>query len=140
MLDRVGGDDIEPGTPGVAGGPAAEAENPQKARAININIKLGGRGAADEALDDREAKPEPQRMLMKVRDANGHEVSFKVKRTIVLKKLVDAFCKERGRKPDLLRFFTADGKRVTCTDAPNSLNLEDGDLIDAHEEQQGGGN
>ncbi|KAH9221783.1 ubiquitin-related domain-containing protein [Leptodontidium sp. 2 PMI_412] len=77
---------------------------------------------------------------MKVRDANGHEVSFKVKRTTVLKKLVDAFCKERGRKPDSLRFFTADGKRVTYTDAPNSLNLEDGDLIDAHEEQQGGGN
>ena len=85
------------------------------------------------------SKPEPQRMSIKVKDANGYEVEFKCKSTTVLKKLMDAFCHERGRKPDSVRFFTPDGKRVTSTDTPQSLALEDGDLIEVHEEQQGGG-
>lgn len=96
-------------------------------------------GAADEGMDNGEANPETQRMSVKVKDATGHEVEFKCKGTTVLKKLMDAFCRERGRKPDSLRFFTPTGKRILNTDTPQSLGLEDGDLIDVHEEQQGGG-
>jgi len=96
-------------------------------------------GTVDEAMSNGDAKPEPQRMSIKVKDANGYEVEFKCKSTTVLKKLMDAFCHERGRKPDSVRFFTPDGKRVTSTDTPQSLALEDGDLIEVHEEQQGGG-
>jgi small ubiquitin-related modifier len=37
-----------------------------------------------------------------------------------------------------LRFYTSEGGRVQAVDTPDSLELEDGDLIDVHIEQQGG--
>jgi hypothetical protein len=43
-----------------------------------------------------------------------------------------------GRAPGTLRFFAPDGKRINETDTPTTLKLEDGDLLDAHEEQKGG--
>ncbi|KAG4442861.1 hypothetical protein IFR05_001657 [Cadophora sp. M221] len=96
-------------------------------------------GATDQEVEGSgEPKPEPQKISIKVKDSRGDEVEFKCKSTTVLKKLMDAFCQQRGRKPDTLRFFTPDGKRINNTDTPESLNLEDGDLLDVHEEQQGG--
>ncbi|KAL5330738.1 hypothetical protein ACEPPN_000259 [Leptodophora sp. 'Broadleaf-Isolate-01'] len=96
-------------------------------------------GATDEDVEGGgEANPEPQKISITVKDSRGEEVEFKCKSTTVLKKLMDAFCRQQGRKPDTLRFFTPDGKRVNNTDTPESLNLEDGDLLDVHEEQQGG--
>lgn len=73
-----------------------------------------------------------------VKDDNGHEMSFKVKPTTSMAKLMDAYCGQQGRAPGSLRFFTPDGKRITKTDTPTTLRLEDSDLIDAHEEQLGG--
>lgn len=51
---------------------------------------------------------------------------------------MNAYYQHLGRQPNTLRFFTPDGTRVRETDTPTTLELEDGDLLDAHEEQKGG--
>ncbi|KAL2065576.1 hypothetical protein VTL71DRAFT_3246 [Oculimacula yallundae] len=100
--------------------------------------QLGG-AAEGEGDSAGQAKPEATKISVRVKDVNGQEVEFKCKPTTVLKKLMDAFCQQQGRKPDTVRFFTPDGKRVTNVDTPASLGLDDGDLLDVLEEQQGGG-
>lgn len=51
---------------------------------------------------------------------------------------MDGYCAYLGREPKTLRFFAPDGKRINENDTPTSLELEDGDLLDAHEPQTGG--
>lgn len=85
-----------------------------------------------------ESKPKPPQIAIKVKDTDGNSVDFKCKFTTPLNKLIVAYCQSKERKPDSLRFFTPDGKRITSGDTPLSLGMEDGDVIDVHEEQQGG--
>jgi hypothetical protein len=99
----------------------------------------GGDGTPGPADDSPDLpKPEVQHVQLVVKDQHGHEVTFKIKTSATLKKLKDAFCKNQGRAPGSLRFFTADGARVNDDHTPADLELEDGDTLDAHEEQQGG--
>ncbi|GMM29426.1 SUMO family protein [Martiniozyma asiatica (nom. inval.)] len=85
-----------------------------------------------------EAKPEPSdtHINLKVSDGTA-EVFFKIKRSTQLKRLMDAFCKRQGRKPESLRFIY-DGQRVQEHDTPETLDMEEGDVIEAHREQVGG--
>ncbi|CZT44356.1 uncharacterized protein RSE6_04513 [Rhynchosporium secalis] len=105
-----------------------------------IDAMLEQLGGAAEGEAGGGPKAEVAKMTVRVKDTTGREVEFKCKRTTVLKKLMDAFCQQQGRAPDTLRFFTPDGKRVNATDTPASLDLEDGELLDVHEQQHGGGN
>jgi hypothetical protein len=103
----------------------------------------GGDGTPGPASPDADDAPEPpkpdvEHVLLTVKDQHGHEVNFKVKTSATLKKLKDAFCANQGRAPGSLRFFTPDGARVNDDHTPAGLLLEDGDTLDAHEEQQGG--
>ncbi|VEU23569.1 DEKNAAC104734 [Brettanomyces naardenensis] len=75
---------------------------------------------------------------LKVTDGSS-EVFFKIKRTTPLKRLMDAFCKRQGKSADSLRFLY-EGQRLTPDATPDSLDMEDGDLIEAHREQVGGAN
>ncbi|KAF8852594.1 ubiquitin-like protein-like protein SMT3, partial [Acephala macrosclerotiorum] len=98
--------------------------------------------ASGSPAPDSGPKPEEQGarkiMNVKVKDQQENETVFKIKSTTKLGKLMDAYCGQQGRAPGSLRFFTPDGKRITKTDTPTTLRLEDSDLIDAHEEQLGG--
>ncbi|KAK0111207.1 hypothetical protein ONS95_001582 [Cadophora gregata] len=80
-----------------------------------------------------------QQIYLKVKDADGNEVSFKCKSTAKLEDVMDSFCQQRGRSPGSLRFFTSDGTRIDDDDTPKSLILDDGDVTNAHEKQQGRG-
>jgi len=84
-------------------------------------------------------KPEnsTDHLNIKVTDSNN-EVFFKIKRTTQLKKLMDAFCERSGKAPTSVRFLY-DGSRVMPTDCPASLEMEDGDSLEVHHEQFGGG-
>ncbi|QPG77324.1 SUMO protein smt3 [Brettanomyces nanus] len=73
---------------------------------------------------------------LKVTDGSS-EVFFKIKRTTPLKRLMDAFCKRQGKSIESLRFLY-EGQRLTADSTPESLDMEDGDLIEAHREQVGG--
>jgi hypothetical protein len=75
---------------------------------------------------------------IKVKDDDGAETTFKLKKTTPLKKLMDAYAQQQGKAPDSLRFFTSEGTRILPTHTPDSLELEDGDLLDAHIQQLGG--
>ncbi|ONH69148.1 Ubiquitin-like protein SMT3 [Cyberlindnera fabianii] len=73
---------------------------------------------------------------LKVSDGQS-EIFFKIKRSTPLKRLMEAFAKRQGKALTSLRFF-ADGTRVTPESTPDELELEDGDVIEAHQEQLGG--
>lgn len=70
-------------------------------------------------------KPEDQghieHLNIKVTD-NNNEVFFKIKRTTVLKKLMDAFCDRQGKSANSVRFLF-DGQRVQATDSPESVSV-----------------
>jgi len=85
-------------------------------------------------------KPEDgqtEHLNIKVTD-NNNEVFFKIKRTTQLKKLMDAFCDRQGKNANSVRFLF-DGQRVQANDSPDTLGMEDGDTLEVHQEQIGGG-
>ncbi|KAF2800067.1 ubiquitin-like protein-like protein SMT3 [Melanomma pulvis-pyrius CBS 109.77] len=77
-----------------------------------------------------------EHLNIKVTD-NNNEVFFKIKRTTQLKKLMDAFCDRQGKNIASVRFLF-DGQRVQPTDNPETLDMQDGDTLEVHQEQIGG--
>ncbi|EST05721.1 Rad60/SUMO-like domain protein [Kalmanozyma brasiliensis GHG001] len=92
-------------------------------------------------MSDTEApqpKPEGAEQLnIKVKDAEGNEVFFKVKRTTKLSKLKKAYAERMGKPENSVRFIF-DGQRIGDHDTAETLNMEDQDEIDAMIEQLGG--
>jgi small ubiquitin-related modifier len=67
---------------------------------------------------------------IKVRDAEGNEVMFKIKRATQLKKLMDAYCTRMGSSAGAYRFLF-DGHRINPDDTPDSLDMQEKDCVDA---------
>ncbi|GAB7366046.1 hypothetical protein MBLNU230_g7615t1 [Neophaeotheca triangularis] len=86
--------------------------------------------------DKPEEPQQSEHLNIKVTD-NNNEVFFKIKRTTQLKKLMDAFCERQGKSPQTVRFLF-DGQRVVGTDNPETLDMQDGDTLEVHQEQIGG--
>ena len=108
-----------------------------------------------------DAPQQSEHLNIKVTD-NNNEVFFKIKRTTQLKKLMDAFCERQGKSFTSVRFLF-DGTRVNPTDNPEmvsyaesraihgnttsgrrtltriQLEMQDGDTLEVHQEQIGGG-
>ncbi|XYA01316.1 SUMO protein smt3 [Meyerozyma guilliermondii] len=84
----------------------------------------------------KEEKPDNTHINLKVSDGSA-EIFFKIKRTTPMRRLMEAFCKRQGKSMDTIRFLI-DGARVGPDNTPDSLELEDGDVIEAHREQVGG--
>jgi hypothetical protein len=103
-----------------------------------------------------------EHLNIKVTD-NNNEVFFKIKRTTALGKLMNAFCDRQGKNISSVRFLF-DGQRVTPQDNPDTvrlpplaryvvrgkaltrhvtnakqLDMQDGDTLEVHQEQIGGG-
>lgn len=79
----------------------------------------------------------PEALNIKVRDQDGNEMVFKIKGHTRMQKVIDAYCKSNGIDPAYRRFM-ADGHRVQKDDTPQSLEMEDEDVVDVFVEQQGG--
>ena len=75
---------------------------------------------------------------LKVSDGTA-EIFFRIKKTTPMKRLMEAFCNRQGKTMESLRFLM-DGTRVEPDNTPGELDLEDGDVIEAHREQVGGSN
>jgi small ubiquitin-related modifier len=73
-----------------------------------------------------------------IKDPQGEEVYFKVKRTTRMRKLFQAFCKRSNTDPSTMRFFYQ-GDRIDDEQTPADLGLRDGDKIDAFVRQVAGG-
>jgi small ubiquitin-related modifier len=74
---------------------------------------------------------------LKVKNAEGKEVVFKLKSSTPLRKLMDAYCQREGLPTDGVRFLY-DGERLGREQTPGELEMEEGDEIDALVEQTGG--
>ena len=66
---------------------------------------------------------------LKVKDQQGSEVQFKIKKTTPLRKLMDAYCSRLGLQASRVRFMV-DGGCIGPDDSAEKLRLEDEDLID----------
>lgn len=84
-----------------------------------------------------EVKPEVPQVSLKVVNADGAEMYFKIKRGTQLKKLMDAYCKKQGISRTSVRFLF-DGSMIDENKTPDDLGMEDDDVIDAMVEQTGG--
>ncbi|KAI9882788.1 MAG: Nucleoporin nup84 [Watsoniomyces obsoletus] len=93
----------------------------------------GSPPAASNKPEDNQAT---EHLNIKVTD-NNNEVFFKIKRSTALKKLMDAFCERQGKAPTSVRFLF-EGSRVQASDTPNTLDMQDGDTLEVHQEQLGG--
>ncbi|CAE8594765.1 unnamed protein product [Polarella glacialis] len=78
-----------------------------------------------------------QHIQLKVKDQQGSEVQFKIKKSTPLRKLMDAYCSRLGLQASQVRFMV-DGERIAADDTAEKLGLEDEDLIDVAMEQTGG--
>uniref|UniRef100_A0A7S0T4E4 Ubiquitin-like domain-containing protein n=1 Tax=Erythrolobus madagascarensis TaxID=708628 RepID=A0A7S0T4E4_9RHOD len=94
--------------------------------------------------DEKDAKPKVEdatanadQINLKVKDVDGNEVNFKIKRTTQLQKLMKAYSERLGANIQTYRFMF-DGKRVENDDTPEKLDMDEGDCIDAMVYQQGG--
>ncbi|KAK2593581.1 SUMO protein smt3 [Conoideocrella luteorostrata] len=85
-----------------------------------------------------EAPVSSEHLNIKVTD-NNNEVFFKIKRSTKLEKLMTAFCERQGKTLNSVRFLF-DGSRVQPADTPDALEMQDGDTLEVHQEQVGGGN
>lgn len=113
---------------------------------------------ADTGASSNAPAPPSEHLNIKVTD-NNNEVFFKIKHTTQLKKLMEAFCDRQGKQPSTVRFLF-DGMRVQADDTPQKvchmifslgivfgglltfivqLDMADGDTLEAHQEQIGGG-
>ena len=79
----------------------------------------------------------PKHLSLRVKDQSENELTFKLKTTSPLEKLMKAYASAQGKAPDSLRFLH-DGRRIQLSDTPETLEMEDGDLILAMTEQEGG--
>uniref|UniRef100_A0A8D9EB76 Small ubiquitin-related modifier 3 n=1 Tax=Cacopsylla melanoneura TaxID=428564 RepID=A0A8D9EB76_9HEMI len=69
-------------------------------------------------------------------DANG--VQFKIRKETPLIKLMNAYCKTCNLDLNLLR-FRFDGDCVSKLDTPKKMKMEDGDVLEIFQEQEGSG-
>lgn len=89
-------------------------------------------------------KPKPEQpgpalsehLNIKVTDGNN-EVFFKIKKSTKLEKLMKAFAERQGKDPRAIRFLF-DGQNINGDSTPDSLEMQDGDTIEVHQEQIGG--
>ncbi|KAJ9435502.1 Ubiquitin-like protein pmt3/smt3 [Diplonema papillatum] len=88
-------------------------------------------------MADQDVKPESEQVSLKVVNADGAEVYFKIRRNTPLKKLMDAYCKKQGVSRSAVRFLF-DGSPLDDSKTPDDLDMEDDDVIDAMIEQIGG--
>ena len=66
----------------------------------------------------------------------GDELFFKLRMRTRLDKLLKAYCTRQGVAQNSVRFLF-DGNRVSASQTPEELEMEDGDIIDVMVEQQG---
>eukprot|EP01067_Filipodium_phascolosomae_P007773 Filipodium_phascolosomae@DN637_c0_g1_i1.p2 len=86
-----------------------------------------------------EAKPQApaEHMTIKVKNASGEEVQFRVKKTTQFRRIIQAYCSRLGQTESTVRFLF-DGERITPEQTPADLNMENEDVVDALVEQTGG--
>ena len=68
---------------------------------------------------------------------DGKEVYFKIRRSTPLRKLFGTYCTREGVDPNSVK-FVVDGERLEDTSTPDSLDMENDDIIDVMQTMTGG--
>lgn len=76
-------------------------------------------------------------VTLRVLGSDNIEIFFKIRRKTPLRKLTHAYCARSGQDPAQVRFMF-NGERLSGTETPDSLEMEENDVIDAMVEQTGG--
>eukprot|EP00573_Skeletonema_grethae_P011470 CAMPEP_0201710392 /NCGR_PEP_ID=MMETSP0578-20130828/58607_1 /ASSEMBLY_ACC=CAM_ASM_000663 /TAXON_ID=267565 /ORGANISM="Skeletonema grethea, Strain CCMP 1804" /LENGTH=184 /DNA_ID=CAMNT_0048199423 /DNA_START=67 /DNA_END=621 /DNA_ORIENTATION=+ len=89
--------------------------------------------------DTEDKKPEggSEPITIRVKDQNGEETMFKVKKSTKMAKVFNAYAGKKGIDVNSMRFML-DGEAVEFDSTPESLDLEDNDQIDCFLQQVGG--
>ncbi|KAL3636980.1 Small ubiquitin-related modifier 2 [Castilleja foliolosa] len=87
--------------------------------------------------DDKKSADSAAHINLKVKDQDGNEVFFRIKRNTQLKKLMNAYCDRQSVEFNSIAFLF-DGRRLRAEQSPDELEMEDGDEIDAMLHQTGG--
>eukprot|EP00299_Pterocystis_sp_00344_P007299 c229_g1_i1.p1 GENE.c229_g1_i1~~c229_g1_i1.p1 ORF type:complete len:109 (-),score=28.13 c229_g1_i1:111-404(-) len=91
--------------------------------------------------DAKDVKPKLEEganhINLNVKNQDGTEMHFKIKRNTKLEKLMSVYC-QRQSVPRQSIVFLFDGKQVGDTMTPEELEMEDGDSIDVMLHQTGG--
>lgn len=74
---------------------------------------------------------------LKVVDSENVETFFKIRKTMALRKLLDAYCQRYGVTRESVRFLF-DGNRINPEDTPEKLEMVEMSQIDVVVEQKGG--
>ena len=108
------------------------------------DISNAGRAAIqrqEEAIQkdkpEEEKSSEPTHINLKVCDQSGNEVFFKIKKTTPLRKLMTAYCGRNAISSEAVRFLY-DGCRIQGDQTPESLGIDDNEIIDVVLQQTGG--
>ena len=86
---------------------------------------------------DNPTSETPDKLSLRVRDNAQNELHFVVKKNTRLVRLIDAWCQRHGISRIGKRFLV-NGSVIHDEDTPESLDMEDGDVIEVFEEQVGG--
>eukprot|EP00040_Diaphanoeca_grandis_P038577 m.256795 g.256795 ORF g.256795 m.256795 type:complete len:106 (-) comp34699_c0_seq1:109-426(-) len=70
---------------------------------------------------------------------DNNELHFKIKRSTPMRKLISAYCKKQGLNAASVRFLF-DGETISPDATPDSMEMEDKDVIDVMYQQTGGCN
>ncbi|KAK3669928.1 SUMO protein smt3 [Recurvomyces mirabilis] len=81
----------------------------------------------------------PLSMSLTFRDQTDFALTFKLKATTRLGKAMNHFSAKAEKAPNTLRFLF-EGDRINADSTPADVGLEDGDVVEVHMEQIGGGN
>jgi len=84
-----------------------------------------------------EGEAKGEHLNIKVKDQNGNEVFFRMRQGAPLKKLMSTYCQRQGVAESQM-VFLYDGTRITPDMTPASLDMEEGDEVDAMIHQTGG--
>ena len=119
-------------------GVAAVAAAAVKKEKMNEGSTAGGETASTANNSDPDNNKSINHLTIYVKADSGESVEFKVKKTMRMEKLFNAYAKSKNvEHVHELRFFM-DGDRIREDDTPETLKLEDGDQIDCMLEQTGG--
>jgi len=104
--------------------------------------QTGGASDDDEKGEGGEdKKPEgggnPEQITIRVKDQNGEETMFKIKKSTKMKKVFAAYAARKGVEANAMRFML-DGENIDPETTPADMDLEDDDQIDCFLQQVGG--
>ena len=92
----------------------------------------------DQPASAEDAGSSDDRINISVKDPQGEDIYFRVRRTTKMRKLFSAFCKRSNVDPSTMRFFFQ-GERIQEDETPESLGLKEGDKIESFVRQVAGG-